>query len=246
MNEQKPIPKLSFVVTVYNEKRTIEQAINDVKSLNVDKEIIVVDNFSTDGTRDILDSMDDGSITLVYQDKNYGFGKSIETGIKHAKGEFIFIQFADLEYDYTKCIDMLNLAEKEKYDAVFGSRLKTRLKNENIWNIIKERPTYLASVVSTFLINKWYNFNFTDIIGTKLYRTSSVRKIKIHTYSMGFEFEHVSRMCKAGFHIGEVNIDYNPRTSKEGKKIKFYHMLNAFFAMFKVKYFESVNKFYEK
>jgi glycosyltransferase involved in cell wall biosynthesis len=236
--EEANIVKVTIIVTVYNEIKTIIQAIDDVRTLNVEKEIIVIDNCSTDGTRELLRSIEDDSFKVVFQDKNYGFGKSIETGISLAKGEYIFVQFSDLEYDHTKCIDMIRLAENNNYDAVFGSRIKDILKTRSRWSLIKERPACLASVISTYLVNRWYGYNFTDIIGAKLYRTSSVKKIQIDTYGMGFEFEHVSKMCRRRFRIGEVNIDYWPRTNSKEKKIKPYHMLNAVWAMFKVKFLE--------
>lgn len=228
--------KLTVIVTVYNEIKTIEKAIDDVKSLDIEKEIIVVDNCSTDGTKELLQGMEDGSFTVVYQDKNYGFGKSIETGISLAKGEYIFIQFSDLEYDHTRCIDMMQLAEDNHYDAVFGSRTKDILQTWTRWRLIRERPAYLASVISTSLVNTWYGYDFTDIIGAKLYRTESVRKIPIDTYGMGFDFEFVSKMCRRKFTIGEVNIDYKPRTNSKEKKIKPYHMVNALWALLKVRF----------
>ncbi|MDI6839390.1 MAG: hypothetical protein QMD71_00815 [bacterium] len=131
---------------------------------------------------------------------------------------------------------MIKLAESDNYDAVFGSRLMGR-ENLSYWELIKERPEYLATIISTFLINKWYNYNFTDIIGAKLYRTSSVRKMRFDTYGVGFDFEFVSKMCKSGFKIGELPIGYKPRLQKEGKKIKPYHMLHALVALFRVKFF---------
>ena len=231
--------RLTIIVTVYNEVRTVKQAIDDVRSLDIEKEIIVIDNCSTDGTKEILKGFNDDDIKIIYQDKNYGYGKSIERGVSLANGEYIFVQFTDLEYDYTKCLDMLQLAEKNGYDAVFGSRLKDILKIRSKWSLVKERPACLATLISTYLVNKWYGYHFTDVIGTKLYRTSSVRTIPIDTYGPGFEFEHVSRMCKAGFKIGEINVGYKPRASNKEKKIKPYHMLNALWALFKVRFLES-------
>lgn len=221
---------LTIVVTVYNEVDTIRQAIRDAQSLDIEKEIIVIDNFSTDGTRDILREMEDGTFSVVYQDRNYGYGKSVETGIRLAKGEYIYIQMSDLEYDYMTSLEMLKVAKENGYDVVIGSRLKG-LKNLSYWRVIRERPAYLASIISTFLINWWYNKRFTDVIGSKLYKTSSIRSIKINTYGPGFEFEHVCRMCKARLGIGEVPVKYKPRV--KGKKMKPYHMLNALIALFK-------------
>jgi len=228
--------KLTVLVVVYNEVKTIIQAIEDAKSLDIEKEIIVIDNCSTDGTRELLGSIKDSSVHIVFQDKNYGFGKSIATGIALAKGEYIYVQFSDLEYDYRKCKDMLILAEKNNYDAVFGSRIKHLLETRSRLSLIRERPGYLASLISTYLINKWYGYHFTDVIGAKFYKTSSVKKIPIDTYGMGFDFEFVSKMCKNRFRIGEISVGYKPRANSKEKKIKPYHMLNALWAMLKVRF----------
>ena len=231
--------RLTIIVTVYNEVRTVKQAIDDVRSLDIEKEIFVIDNCSTDGTQEVLKELDDDDITIIYQDKNYGYGKSIETGISLANGEYVFVQHADLEYDYTKCLDMLQLAEKHRYDAVLASRLKDTVETRSKWSLIRERPAYLAALISTYLVNEWYGHHFTDVIGTKLYRTSSLRRIPIDTHGPGFEFEHVSRMCQAGFKIGEINIGYKPRAISKEKKMKPYHMLNALWALFRVRFLES-------
>lgn len=233
--------KLTIIVTVYNEVKTVKQAIDDIVSLDVDKEIIVIDNCSTDGTKEILQNLQYNDIKIIYQDKNYGIGKSIETGISLAKGKYIYIQFSDLEYNCRRCIDMIHLAENNNYGAVFGSRVKDILKNRSQWSLIKERPAYLASFIATYLVNRWYGYNFTDIIGTKLYRTSSIKQIPIDTYGMGFDFNFISKICKRRFRIGEVNVDYRPRSNNKEKKIKPYHMVNALWAMFKVRYLELNN-----
>lgn len=230
--------KLSIVVIVYNEYKTIKKAIDNVRSLNISKEIIVIDNNSTDGTVEVLKKLNYSDIQIIYQEKNYGVGKSYETGFNLAKGEYIFIQHADFEYDYKICLDMLRLSEEENLDAVFGSRIKNILKIKTNWDIIIERPAYLASYISTYLINKWYEYNFTDVIGAEFYKTSIIKNIPISTYHSGFKFEHVSRMCKKGLIIDEINVRYKPRENSSEKKIKAYNMLNAFWAMFKVRYFE--------
>lgn len=230
--------KLSIVVIAYNEVKTIKEAVDAVRSLDIDGEIIVIDNCSTDGTADVLRNLNYNDINIIYQDQNYGVGKSYETGFNLAQGEYIFIQHADLEYDHTVCFDMLKLAESNNLDAVFGSRIKNLLKIRSKWDLIKERPAYLASYISTYLINKWYGYNFTDVIGAEFYKTSIIQSIPISSYQTGFKFEHVSRMCKQGLKIEEINVEYSPRENPNEKKIKAYNMLNAIWAMFKVRYFE--------
>ena len=230
--------KLSIVVIAYNEAKTVKKAIDAVRSLGIEKEIIVIDNCSTDGTIEVLENLNYHDIRIIYQKKNYGVGKSYETGFKLVKGEYVFIQHADLEYDHRACLDMLRMAERENLDAVFGSRLKDLLKKTSKWKLFKHKPSYLASYISTFFINKWYKYNFTDVIGAEFYKTSVIKCIPISTYHTGFKFEHVSRMCKNGLKIGEINVSYEPRISKSEKKIRSYNIINGLWAMFKVRYFE--------
>ena len=230
--------KLTIIVIAYNEYKTIKQAIDNVRSLNISKEIIVIDNCSNDGTAEIINDLDYKDIEIILQNKNYGVGKSYELGIEKAKGEYIFIQHSDLEYDYKVCLDMLKLSERKNLDAVFGSRIKNLLKNKSKWELITERPAYIASLISTYLINKWYGYNFTDVIGAEFYKTSVIKSIPISSYHTGFKFEHVSRMCKKGLIIGEINVRYKVRDNAGDKKIKAYNMLNALWAMFKVRLFE--------
>ena len=226
--------KLTFIVLVWNEVKTINQAIKDVKNIKYpNKEIIVIDNASTDGTKEILKKIN--NVKIIFRKKNLGAGKSILTGIKKAKGEYIFTQFSDLEYDHFRSIDMMNYAIKNDLDIVFGSRIKNR---KSIFKLIYEKPSYLATILTTFLINKFYNKNFTDIIGAKLYKKNSVKNIPSSSFHTGFDFEFISRACKRNFKIGEISIKYKPRKNSKDKKIKFYHIFNALYEIFKVKLFE--------
>jgi dolichol-phosphate mannosyltransferase len=230
--------KLTVIVTVYNEVKTILRAIEDVKKLNMEKEIIVVDNCSTDGTRELLQKLKDDEITIVYQPKNYGYGQSVKTGARMATGEFIYVQYSDLEYDI-ECVErMLKLIEDKNLDAVFGSRLYGKRKTPaSIIAVIRERPYYLGTLVTTFLTNLFYRKNFTDIIGTRCYRTSSFRKIDIESSGIAFDFEVVSKLCKSNFKIEETPVSYVPRSSRQGKKVKVLDIIPAVNAMFKVKFF---------
>jgi glycosyltransferase involved in cell wall biosynthesis len=226
-------PKITYLVMVYNEIRTIKKAIQDVIDINYrNKEILVIDNGSTDGSRDVINSFK--NIKKILRKKNLGAGKTIEEGIKKAKGSYIFIQFSDLEFDHLQSLDMLNYAKKNNLDIVLGSRLM----NKNIWRELNKKKSYLATIVTTFIINKFYNKRFTDIIGSKLYRTSEVRKIPITSYGAGFDWEFISRACKRNLKIGEISVKYKPRLNQHEKKIRFYNIFNAIYELFKVKLFE--------
>jgi len=226
--------KITYVVLVWNEVKTIKKAIQDVESIKYsNKEIIVIDNNSTDGTVGILKKFK--NIKIIYRKKNLGAGQSTLTGIKKAKGEYIYIQFSDLEYDHNRSIDMLNYAIKKNLDIVLGSRLKNK---KSICKLILKKPAYLATILTTFLVNLFYKKNFTDIIGAKLYKTETVKKIPFNSFHTGFDFEFISRACKRNLKIGEISIKYKARTNSKDKKIKFYNIFNALYEIFKVKIFE--------
>ncbi len=228
--------KLTVVVPVYNEVKTILQAIKDVEKIKVpDKEVIIIDNCSTDGTRELLKGLKLDKYKIIYNESNTISG-SLINAMKMAKGEYLYSHHSDLEYDPSDAIKMLEVAEQGGYDVVLGSRLKDN--KASIWSIVRDRPAFLASIICTALINRWYGKNFTDMIGTQLYRTSSIRKVPVSTYGQGYIFENISRICKRGLKMEEVAVSYRPRSYREGKKIRPYHIINALFAMFRVRYFE--------
>jgi glycosyltransferase involved in cell wall biosynthesis len=227
--------KITYLITVYNEVKTVKKSIEDILNIKYKKkEIIIIDNGSTDGSQNIIKKYT--KIKKIIRKKNLGYGRTIEEGIEKSTGEYIYIQNSDLEYDEKKSISMLNFAIRKKLDVVLGSRLKK--KKKNIIKLLLEKPSYLATIICTYLINKFYNRKFTDIIGAKLYKIKSIKKIPINSYHMGFDFEFISRICKNNYKIGEVYIKYKPREISKDKKIKFYHMFIAFYEIFKVKFFE--------
>ena len=226
--------KLTTIITVYNEKNTIVKAIEEAKKIQLENEIIIIDNASTDGTREILRSLNDNSLKIVYQSKNYGYGTSVTTGMSLALGEYLFIHNSDLEYDPVCIYEMLSCAENENLDVVFGSRLLGR-RGESIFKILKERPFYLGTVITTTLINIFYGKNFSVIIGNRLYRTESLKKINPQNAGIGFDFEVVSKLCKLGYRIKEIPVKYSPRT--KGKKVKPYDIIPAVLTILKVKIF---------
>lgn len=227
--------KLTIVVTVYNEVETILESIKQVQELDTEKHIIVVDNCSTDGTVELLKGLNDPSIEIIYQPENYGFGTSVAKGISLAKTKYVYIHYTDLEYDPACVYQMIEMAEQDDLDAVLGSRLFYR-RNESRLKIIRERPFYLGTIITTFLTNVLYRKNFTDIIGAKFYKASAFRAINPRVLTgMGFDFEVVSKLCKYGYKVKEIPVRYTART-KGKKKIKAYHILPAVAVMLKVKF----------
>ena len=226
---------ISYIIPVYNESRTVKKSIEDIINLPIDKEIIIIDNGSNDGSVEIIEKFKGlKNIKLITKKKNLGFGDTIQKGFDLSTGKYIFIQYADLEYDHLSSITMYDLAIQNNYDVVFGSRL---LNNKNLFKLIIKKPSYLATIICTFLINIFYKKNFTDIIGTKLYKTETVKKVLPKIKGPGFDFEFVSLICKNKLSTKEIFVDYVPREISSEKKIKFYHMFNALYGIFKIKFF---------
>ncbi len=226
---------ISYIIPVFNERKTVEKSIQDIIDLKIDKEIIIIDNNSTDGSKEIINKFKDYPGIIIYEKKiNLGFGHSIQKGFELANGKYIFIQYADLEYDHFKSLVMLKHAQEFKIDVVFASRLLKFSGSEIIKELFK-KPSYLATIICTFLINFFYNKNLTDIIGTKLYNKHAVAPFIPKTNGQGFDFEFVSIICKNKLKIDELQINYIPRLNSKDKKIKFYHMFNALYAILKIK-----------
>jgi hypothetical protein len=135
---------------------------------------------------------------------------------------------------------MMEKAQKEGLDVVFGSRLLDR-KDISTYRLVKERPYWLGTIIATSLINLLYWKNFTDIIATKLIKTDILRGLNLKANNQAFEFELVSRLCKKRYKIGEVFVWYKPRTHKEGKTIRAIDILPAIFAILKVKFWPESN-----
>jgi glycosyltransferase involved in cell wall biosynthesis len=213
----------------------IAKAIEDAKKIEVsDKEIIIIDNGSTDGTKEYLQSLNEPSFRFVLQERNMGFARTIETGLRMAHGVYTYIHHADNEYDYRSAVQMLEFAEQKQLDIVIGSRIKNF--KGSLWNLVKERPEYLATIISTGLINFWYKKNFTDIIGSRLYKTNVIKNVPVTVLGAGFDFESITRICKMGLKIEEISIGYKARENKADKKIKPYHMVDALLSMLKTHY----------
>jgi len=170
---------ITFLIPVFNEVKTVKKAIEETISLNIsNKEIIIIDNGSTDGTPEIIkDYKDHENIKIILQKKNLGFGNSIREGFLQSSKEFIYLQFGDLEYDINTSLEMLKKTQEQNLDAMFGSRLKNLNNLTQLCKTTFNNPAYLATLICTFLINFFYNKNFTDIIGAKLYRKETVKHV---------------------------------------------------------------------
>lgn len=228
----------TFLIPVYNEVKTVESAINEIIELkNINKEIIIIDNYSTDGSIEIVKKFENfDNVKVILKSKNLGFGDSIKKGFELAKGDYIYIQYTDLEYHISGFDLMKNKILNTKSDCIFGERYKNYSFIGNIKEIIN-RPAYLATLITTKLINVFYNKNFNDIIGGKLYKTSKIKTIKIDSNYMGFDFELVSKIMKNNFKVETIQVPYKPRKNSLEKKIKYYDMFKALYEIFRIKFF---------
>ncbi|MEM7334157.1 MAG: glycosyltransferase family 2 protein [Chloroflexota bacterium] len=210
--------KLSVIICCYNEKATIEEVINKTKAVDLgtgwDREIIVVDNFSNDGTRDILKNISDPEIRVIFHDKNMGKGMSIRTGINHMRGDYMIIQDADFEYDPAEHVKFCRKIEETAAAAIFGSRvLGGDVKYEYA-------HAYLGVRVLTTATNILFGGNLTDVAtATKLVRADVVKSLNLTTTDFNLDFELPNKILLAGYDILEIPINYRPRTYAEGKKI---------------------------
>ena len=224
--------KLSIILCVYNEINTISEIINKILKTElinkISKEIIIIDNNSTDGTKEFLQTIVSNEIiNVVFQKKNLGKGNSIIEGIKHANGDITIFQDADLEYDPKDYNKLLNCLIKNKLDAVYGSRI---LKNKDFhhYNINK-----FAVLSLTKIINYLYKTDFTDsATNYKLIKTDILKQFPLEAKSFAIDFEISLFLGIYKAKIGEVGINYYPRTYKEGKKINYLDAIKAIWVIF--------------
>lgn len=201
---------------VYNEQATIRQAIDRVLAveLPVDRELIIVDDGSSDGTREALKEITDSRVRVFYHDKNKGKGAALRTGFKELTGDIIIIQDADLEYDPCDYIKLMEPILDRRADVVYGSRFLSGPHRALLfWHFVGNK---LITLVADML----YNINLSDIeTGYKMFRSSLLKDIKFSSNSFGFEAEFTAKVAKCRYRIYEVPIQYAGRTYEEGKKI---------------------------
>lgn len=228
---------LSIIVPVYNEAKTIERVIETVFAADVTlaREVIVVDDFSTDGTREILPKLKataGNSLKVILHEKNKGKGAAIQTGVAHVSGDIVLVQDADLEYDPADYPNLLQPILEGRADAVFGNRFHGGAHRVlYFWH-------YNANKFLTFLSNLLTNLNLSDMeVGYKVFRTDALRKIRLSANRFGFEPEVTIKAAKLGCRIYEVPISYHGRTYEEGKKITWKDGVAALYFLLKYKFF---------
>jgi len=211
--------KLSIIIPAYNEKKTIGEIIKKIDgvSLDMDKEIIIVDDGSSDGTKKIIQNLEGEYIKKAFHKKNKGKGAAIRTALKQASGDIVIIQDADLEYNPSEYPKLLKPIAEDKADVVYGSRFVGSEAHRILyfWHM-------LGNKFLTLLSNTFTNLNLTDMeTGYKVFRRDIISSVMLEEDRFGFEPEITAKIAKLKCRIYEVGISYSGRTYEEGKKINW-------------------------
>jgi glycosyltransferase involved in cell wall biosynthesis len=223
---------LSVVIPVYNEVGNVREIIKRVQAQNLANEIVVVDDGSTDGTRDILKELDGNEkLRVILHEQNQGKGAAVVTGMKAAQGDILLIQDADLEYDPRDYPKLLQPIEEEIADVVYGSRfLGGARRVAMFWHMV-------ANKLLTVMTNILYNTILTDMeTGYKVFRREVVDGMNIKAKRFDFEPEFTAKVLKRNYRIFEVPITFNPRDYSQGKKIKLKDAFEAVWTLFKYRF----------
>jgi len=221
---------LSVIIPCFNEEKTIREIIDAVKNAPVpNKELIIVDDFSTDGTRAILESEIKPLVSkIIYHEKNQGKGAALRTGFKAATGDIVIIQDSDMEYDPADYLVIVQPFLEDRADIVYGSRF---LEKKNVGGY---RMNYLANKGLTLISNIFTGLKLTDMETCyKAFLREIIQSVIIVENRFGFEPEITAKISKKNYRIVEVPINYNPRTKEEGKKIGFKDGLRALYCIIK-------------
>jgi glycosyltransferase involved in cell wall biosynthesis len=224
--------KLSVIVPAFNERNTIVEIVRRMRAVELPmaREIIVVDDGSNDGTRDVLQQLDDSTLRVVYHPKNRGKGAAIRTGLEYVTGDLVLIQDADLEYDPDDWPKLLNPVLKGRAVVVYGSRFTGERRNMLFWHWVANR---FLSLVANVL----YNSTLSDMeTGHKLFDRRIIDQISLRARSFDFEPEVTAKLLKVGIRIYEVPISYAGRTLEEGKKITWQDGAIALWTLVKYRF----------
>ena len=224
--------KLSVVIPVYNEVENIEEILKRVKATKLPSEIIVIDDGSQDGTREVLKKLDGKTgIRVILHEKNQGKGAAVRTGLQAANGDIILIQDADLEYsphDFPLLLEPINNGTA---DVVYGSRfLGGPRRVAMFWHMI-------ANKMLTFMTNILYDTILSDMeTGYKVFRREVIEGMVLHSSRFDFEPEFTAKILKRNYRIYEVPISFNPRDYSQGKKIKLKDAFEAVWTLLKYRF----------
>jgi len=208
-------PYLSVIVPVYNERGTIESLINEVQKVELEKEIIIIDDASSDGTRQLIEKLKGPNIKKIYHEKNQGKGAAIRSALEFIEGEFVIIQDADLEYHPDEYSQLIEPIVKGRADVVFGSRFIGPHRCFLFYH-------YLGNKVVNLIANLLYNTMLSDFMTCyKVFRSSLIKDIEITANRFGFEAQITGEVFLRNQRVYEVPVSYSGRNYSEGKKIKW-------------------------
>lgn len=228
--------KLSVIIPVYNEVNTIKECINRVKKASTqanELEIIVSDNLSTDGTRDILRNINEENIKIIYRENHSGKGANVKSALKLATGDIIVIQDADLEYNPNDYSDIIRPFIEANADVVYGSRL-TGAKYHRVFGVLH----LLANKILTWTANLLYDAILTDIeTATKAFRREIITNLDLVSNGFEIEPEITAKLLKQKkLKIYEVPISHAARTYEEGKKVRWWHFFTSIWVLIKLRF----------
>ena len=226
--------KLSIIMPCFNEIKTIDEVIKNIKKSEIkSKEIIIIDDGSSDGSREYLEKLDDKEISTIFHINNKGKGAALSTGINFAKGEIIIIQDADLEYDPREYTQVIGPILEGKADVVYGSRFQGGQPHRVVYFWHRVGNGFL-----TLLSNIFTDLNLTDMETCyKAFKSEIIKNINIEEKRFGFEPEITAKISKKNYRIYEVGISYYGRTYKEGKKIGWRDGVRAIWCILKYNLF---------
>lgn len=224
--------KLSVIIPVFNEVGSIREIVRRVQKTRLTNEIIIVDDCSTDGTRDLLAALDGKrGVRVILHEKNQGKGAAVRTGLAAARGDVILIQDADLEYDPREYPNLLKPIEEDLADVVYGSRFLGGPRRVTMfWHMI-------ANQLLTFATNLLYDTILSDMeTGYKVFRREVLDGVTLRARRFDFEPEFTAKMLKRKVRIFEVPISFNPRDYSEGKKIRLKDAFEAVWTLIKYRF----------
>ncbi len=223
--------KLSVIVPVYNERKTILTAISRIKKTPFEKEIIIVDDASTDGTYEQLETLSsDSEVVILRHPRNRGKGAALQTGFAKATGEIIITQDADLEYWPEDYLTLIDLIDRDAADVVYGSRFIGR---HRVFLFTHRMGNFFLNMLANIL----FNTTLTDLeTGLKAFRREVLTGFNLKSNDFSIEVELTAKVCRGGYRLYEVPILYTGRTYAEGKKLTWRDGFPALWALFRFRF----------
>jgi len=222
--------RLTVVIPVFNEIATLEELLARVEAVDVNKEVIIVDDFSTDGSRELLSSMNRSDLVIVLHESNGGKGTALRTGFRRATGDYVIVQDADLEYDPRDYVRLITEASKHDADVVYGTRFAGPRPQMPFKN-------WVGNWVLTWLTNRLYGSSLSDMETCyKLIGRNVLADMTIESNRFNVEPELTAKLLKRGTRILEVPISYVGRTHSEGKKISWRDFVSAVWTLVRLRW----------